>query len=118
MSIDFASVLGQMVEVNASDVHISPGMPPAMRVNGRITALADFPEMTPQDTREIVYSVLNDSQRKRFENERQLDLSYAIPGVARFRVNVFFQRGSVSAAFRLIPSELQVRMPVPLGVSG
>ena len=107
MSVDFASVLGQMVEVRASDVHITPGLPPAMRVNGRVTPLPDFPTMTPQDTREIVYSVLNDSQRKRFENERQLDLSYAIPGLARFRVNVFFQRGSVSAAFRLIPQEIQ-----------
>src|SRR5688572_23996665 len=70
MNIDFAAVLGRMVEVNASDVHISPGLPPAMRVNGRITPFEDFPKMTPQDTREIVYSILNDSQRKRFENER------------------------------------------------
>ncbi len=96
-----------MVAVRASDVHISPGLPPAMRVNGRVAPLADFPTLTPQDTREIVYSVLNDSQRKRFENERQLDLSYAIPDMARFRVNVFFQRGSISAAFRLIPDEIR-----------
>ncbi len=107
-----------MVEVNASDVHISPGMAPAMRINGKIAPLADFPKLGPQDTREIVYSVLNDSQRKRFENERQLDLAYAIPSVARFRVNVFFQRGSISAAFRLIPSEIktleQLGLPAPL----
>jgi twitching motility protein PilT len=118
MSIDFAAVLGHMVEVRASDVHITPGMPPALRVNGRIKPFADFPKMTPQDTREIVYSVLNDSQRKRFENERQLDFSYAIPGLARFRVNVFFQRGSISAAFRLIPNEIQsledLGLPAPL----
>jgi twitching motility protein PilT len=107
VSIDFAAVLGHMVEVRASDVHISPGVPPAMRLNGHIAPLPNFPTLTPADTREIVYSVLNDSQRKRFENERQLDLSYAIPAVARFRVNVFFQRGSVSAAFRLIPSEIK-----------
>jgi twitching motility protein PilT len=67
----------------------------------------DFERLTQQDTREIVYSILNDSQRKRFENERQLDLAYSIPGLARFRVNVFFQRGAISAAFRLIPSEIQ-----------
>jgi twitching motility protein PilT len=107
-----------MVEQNASDVHISPGLPPAMRVNGKITPLTDFPNLDPADTREIVYSVLNDSQRKKFENERQLDLSYAIPGVARFRVNVFFQRGSVSAAFRLIPSEIKtlegLGLPAPV----
>jgi twitching motility protein PilT len=107
-----------MVEVRASDVHITPGVPPAMRVNGRITPFPDFPKMGPQDTREIVYSVLNDSQRKRFENERQLDFSYAIPGLARFRVNVFFQRGSISAAFRLIPNEIKsleaLGLPAPL----
>ena len=107
-----------MVEVRASDVHISPGLPPAMRMNGRIQPLTDFPKLGPQDTREIAYSVLNESQRKRFENERQLDFAYAIPGVARFRVNVFFQRGSISAAFRLIPSEIksleELGLPAPL----
>ena len=96
-----------MVEERASDVHLSPGFPPAVRVRGRITPLDDYAPLTPQDTREIVYSLLNDSQRKRFENEQQLDFAYSIPGVARFRVNVFFQRGSISAAFRHIPSEIQ-----------
>ena len=108
MSIDFASVLGQMVEVRASDVHISPRVRRRRCASAaQITPLDDFEKLTPQDTREIVYSVLNDAQRKRFENERQLDLAYAIPGLARFRVNVFFQRGSISAAFRLIPSEIK-----------
>ncbi len=106
MSIDFASVLARMVENKASDVHLSPGVPPAMRLRGQITPMEDFERLTQQDTREIVYSVLNDAQRKRFENERQLDLAYSIPGLARFRVNVFFQRGAISAAFRLIPSEI------------
>jgi twitching motility protein PilT len=107
MSVDFAAVLSRMVELRASDVHISPGVQPALRVRGRISVLEDFPRLSPQDTREIVYSVLNDSQRKRFENERQLDLAYSIPGMARFRVNVFFQRGAISAAFRLIPTEIE-----------
>ena len=61
---------------------------------------------TGQETREVVFSILNDDQRKRFENNKQLDFAYAIPGVARFRVNCFFQRGSVSAAFRLVPQEI------------
>jgi twitching motility protein PilT len=107
VSLDFASVLGRMVDVRASDVHLSPGFPPAVRVRGSITALDDYPELTPQDTREIVYAMLNDSQRKRFENEQQLDFAYSIPEVARFRVNVFFQRGSISAAFRLVPDEIK-----------
>src|SRR5919198_5849590 len=107
MSLDFASVLTKMVEVRASDVHLSPGSPPAIRVRGRIVPMDDYPPLSPQDTRELVYSILNDSQRKRFENELQLDLAYAIPHVGRYRVNCFFQRGSISAAFRHIPTEIQ-----------
>ena len=72
-------------------------------MRGRITPLDDYPPLTPQETREIVYSLLNDAQRKQFENNLQLDFAYAIPGVARFRVNCFFQRGAISAAFRLHP---------------
>jgi twitching motility protein PilT len=107
MSIDFAAVLTKMVEVRASDVHLTPGFPPALRVRGRIVPMDDYPKLGPQDTREIVYSILNDSQRKRFENQQQLDFAYAIPGVARYRVNCYFQRGAVSAAFRHIPNEIQ-----------
>ena len=106
MDFDFAEVLTRMVEARASDVHLTPGFPPAMRVRGQIVPLEELPAADPQDTREIVYSILNDDQRKRFENNQQLDFAYAIPGVARFRVNCFFQRGSVSAAFRLIPHEI------------
>src|SRR3954453_17096813 len=107
MSVDFAAVLTKMVEVRASDVHLTPGFPPALRVRGRIVPMDDYPQLGPQDTREIVYSILNDSQRKKFENQQQLDFAYAIPGVARFRVNCFFQRGAISAAFRHIPAEIQ-----------
>jgi twitching motility protein PilT len=107
MSIDFAAVLTRMVEVRASDVHLSPGLPPALRVRGRIQPMDDHPALTPQDTREIVYSLLNDAQRKQFENNLQLDFAYAIPKVGRYRVNCFFQRGSISAAFRHIPHEIQ-----------
>src|SRR3954463_13141817 len=107
MSLDFAAVLTKMVQVRASDVHLTPGFPPALRVRGRIVPMDDYPQLGPQDTREIVCSILNDSQRKKFENQQQLDFAYAIPGVARFRVNCFFQRGAVSAAFRHIPAEIQ-----------
>ena len=107
MSLDFAAVLTKMVETRASDVHLTPGFPPAVRVRGRIVPMDDYPPLSPQDTRDIVYSILNDSQRKRFENEQQLDFAYAIPGVARFRVNCFFQRGAIRAAFRHIPTEIQ-----------
>jgi twitching motility protein PilT len=104
--IDFSQVLGRMVETKASDVHLTAGYPPAMRDKGRIVPMEGFPELNGQQTREIVYSILNDDQRKRFENQQQLDFAYSIPGVARFRVNCYFQRGSVSAAFRLVPQEV------------
>src|SRR3954454_7417421 len=106
MDFDFAEVLKQMVEVRASDVHLSPGFPPAVRLRGKITPMEGFPVLTAQHTRDVVYNVLNDDQRKRFENNNQLDFAYVIPSVARFRVNCFMQRGAVSAAFRLIPFEI------------
>jgi twitching motility protein PilT len=106
MDFDFSSVLARMVEAKASDVHLTPGFPPAMRDRGKIIPMEGFPVLSTQQTREVVFSILNDDQRKRFENNLQLDFAYAIPGVARFRVNCFFQRGSVSAAFRLVPQEI------------
>jgi twitching motility protein PilT len=105
-SFDFSEVLRHMVEVRASDVHLTAGSPPAIREKGRIEPMQGFPVLSGQETREVVYSILNDDQRKRFENHKQLDFAYAIPNVARFRVNCFFQRGSVSAAFRLVPQEI------------
>jgi twitching motility protein PilT len=103
---DFSEVLRRMVEAKASDVHITAGFPPAIRDKGKIQPMEGFPVLNGQQTREVVYGILNDDQRKRFENNQQLDFAYAIPGVARFRVNCFFQRGAVSAAFRLVPQEV------------
>jgi twitching motility protein PilT len=103
---DFAEVLTKMAEERASDVHLSPGFRPAIRLRGRITPLDEYEPLTPQETRDTVYGLLNDDQRKRFESHKQLDLAYAVPGVARFRVNCFFQRGSISAAFRRIPHQI------------
>jgi twitching motility protein PilT len=103
---DFAEVLTRMAEERASDVHLSPGFPPAIRVRGQIVGLEEYGPLSAQDTRDTVYSMLNDDQRKRFESLKQLDLAYAVPGVSRFRVNCFFQRGAISAAFRRIPHEI------------
>src|SRR5918996_939809 len=107
MAFDFSEVLRRMVESRASDVHLTPGVPPCMRDKGKILHMEGFDVLSGQETREVVYSILNDDQRKRFETGKQLDFAYAIPGVARFRVNCFFQRGAVSAAFRHIPAEIQ-----------
>src|SRR5687767_6787697 len=106
MSFDFSGAVMRMVELGASDVHLTAGFPPAARVKGRVVPMEGFPTLTPQDTRDVVYSILNDDQRKRFENAKQLDLAYAIPGVARMRVNCYFQRGAVSAAFRWVPQSI------------
>jgi twitching motility protein PilT len=106
MDFDFAEVLGRMVEARASDLHLTAGFPPAMRVRGKVIPIEGLPAATAQQTRDVVYSILNEDQRKRFEIGRQLDFAYSIPGVARFRVNCYFQRGAISAAFRLVPQEI------------
>jgi twitching motility protein PilT len=97
----------EMIGRRASDLHIAAGARPTVRVRGRLTALEAFPELTPEDTREIVYSILSGEQRRRLENDLQLDFAYVIPGQARFRVNAYFQRSALGAAFRLIPTELK-----------
>jgi twitching motility protein PilT len=106
MEFDFSEVLRRMVEAKASDVHLTAGFPPAIRDKGKITPMEGFSVLGSQDTREVVFGILNDDQRKRFETNKQLDFAYSIPGVARFRVNCFFQRGAVSAAFRFVPQEI------------
>jgi twitching motility protein PilT len=113
MEIDFAEVLLEVVSRRASDLHITAGAPPMIRVRGRLTPLEGYPAMTPTDTREIVYSILSNAQRQRLENNWQIDFAYQIPGTARFRVNAYFQRSAMAAAFRLIPFEV-----VPLETLG
>jgi twitching motility protein PilT len=113
LELDFAQVLLEVIDRRASDLHITAGAPPMVRIRGRLTALEGFPELSPVETREIVYSILSNSQRQKFENNWQLDFAYQIPGTARFRVNAYFQRSAVSAAFRLIPFDV-----VPLETLG
>jgi twitching motility protein PilT len=105
MDFDFSEVLLTVMERNASDLHLTAGSPPMIRQHGKLHAL-DYPALTPQQTREVVYSILTNDQRQRLETDWQIDLAYSIPGKARYRVNVYFQRASLSAAFRLIPSEM------------
>jgi twitching motility protein PilT len=104
VSIDYSQVLIETVTQHASDLHLTAGVPPTIRQRGRLVRLEDYPSLTPEDTREFIYSILSTEQRRRFENDLQLDFAYVVPGRARFRVNAYFQRGAVAAAFRLIPS--------------
>jgi twitching motility protein PilT len=105
MEFDFAEVLLQVVQRDASDLHLTAGSPPMVRVHGKLHPL-DFPPLSAQGTRDVVYSILTNDQRQRLETDWQVDLAYSIPGKARFRVNAYFQRAALSAAFRLIPQEI------------
>jgi twitching motility protein PilT len=103
---DFADLLMDVIERRASDLHITASAKPSIRVRGRLTQLEDYPVLDATDTREIVYSILTNDQRQRLETDWQLDFAYSIPGQARFRVNAYFQRAALGAAFRLIPAKI------------
>jgi twitching motility protein PilT len=104
-SID--ELLERMVEANASDLHVTTGTPPAIRVRGEVERLQGFDALTGEETQQLLYRILSSEQQKLLEINRQLDFSYSMPGLARFRVNAYFQRESIGAAFRLIPTELK-----------
>jgi twitching motility protein PilT len=104
-SID--TLLEQMVAHNASDLHITVGSPPVLRLRGQLHRLDQHPRLGADETRQLLYRILSTEQQKLLELNRQIDLSYSIPGVARFRVNIFSQRESLAGAFRLIPTELK-----------
>jgi twitching motility protein PilT len=105
MNFDFADVLLEVLEKKASDLHLTAGSPPMVRLRGQLEPL-DYPVLTPQDVRETIYSILTNDQRQKLETDWQIDLAYAIPGKARFRVNAYFQRAALGAAMRLIPTEM------------
>jgi twitching motility protein PilT len=105
MTLDFSEILLAVVKHKASDLHLTAGAPPMLRQRGSLVPLEGLPKLTPTDTREIVYAILNSTQRQRLETDWQLDFAYSVPGVGRFRVNAYFQRGTIGAAFRLIPTE-------------
>jgi twitching motility protein PilT len=105
LSID--ALLERMVTRNASDLHITVGSAPAMRVHGALERYQDVPDLSPEDTHQMLYRILSTEQQKLLEINRQIDFAHSIPGLARFRVNVFFQRGTLGAAFRLIPSDIK-----------
>ena len=104
-SID--ELLGLMVARGASDLHLSVGTPPSVRVRGELERLAGMPALTREDTQQLLYRILSTEQQKQLEIKRQIDMSHAVPGLARFRVNVYFQRESLGAAFRVIPEQLK-----------
>src|SRR5204863_4834565 len=111
-SID--TLLERAATENASDLHVTSGASPLLRIRGKLAPLEDFEAFTPEETRDLLYRILSTEQQKRLEIDRQIDFSYSVPGVARFRVNVYFQRDSLAAAFRLVPQV--IKSAVELGL--
>jgi len=99
-------LLQTLVEVNGSDLHLTTQTPPQIRVHGKLQML-DLPPLGPAETKGLAYSVLTDAQKKRFEETLELDFSFGIRGLARFRCNVFNQRGAVAAVYRVIPEKIK-----------
>jgi len=102
---DLVELLKHICSIKASDLHISVGSPPRARIHGDLVNL-DYDVLTPNDTRNLCYSVMSDFNRKRFEENFDVDFSFGVPELARFRANVFMQRGSIAGAFRVIPQEI------------
>ncbi|MBE0427261.1 MAG: type IV pilus twitching motility protein PilT [Nitrospirae bacterium] len=99
-------MLKMMIEKNASDLHITTGSPPRLRIDGKLINM-DHPPLMPADTKTLCYSIITDAQKHRFEENNELDLSFGVKGLSRFRANVFMQRGAVAGAFRTIPYEIR-----------
>ncbi len=105
--ITIKELLIKVIEDGASDMHIVVGAPPVMRLHGKIEPMDGYPVLSPPETQELIYSVMNEEQVSEFEETRECDLSFGIDGLSRFRLNVYRDRGSVVAAFRAIPFEVK-----------
>lgn len=115
LNFTMEEVLKLSVEEGASDLHIVVGLPPMLRVHGKLKQ-TDYPRLAPTDTKKLLYSILNDRQKEKFEREWELDCSHGVAGYGRFRVNVFKQRGCVGAVLRTIPTEIPTRNELGLPV--
>lgn len=103
--VNLHQLLKAMIEKGASDLHITTGSPPQLRIDGDLVPLR-VPPLSPVDTKQLCYSILTDAQKHKFEEENELDLSFGVKSLARFRANLFMQRGAVAAAFRTIPFKI------------
>jgi twitching motility protein PilT len=105
--LDLTALLASVVSLGASDLHLTAGARPTVRLNGSLQPLEDTPELSPPVIQTMLYAILTQRQREKFEAELELDFAYAVPGQARFRVNLYRQRDAIGAAFRLIPFEIR-----------
>jgi len=107
VQVPVPELLEIVLERGASDLHLTAGAPPTIRLHGDLIRLVDYQILSPRALQGMIYAILPQKMRERLEQELELDMSYALPGKARFRVNVYFQRDSIGAAFRLIPYEIK-----------
>ena len=107
VQVPVPELLGKLLDRKGSDLHLTAGTPPVVRVHGELEPLDEYPLLTPRALQGMVYAILPQKMRERFEQELELDMSYSLPGRARFRVNVFMQRDAVGAVFRVIPFDIQ-----------
>ncbi|MBN2644898.1 MAG: type IV pilus twitching motility protein PilT [Desulfuromonadaceae bacterium] len=105
--MDINEILGMAIRAKASDIHIKAGLPPVYRIDGTLRPLPNAERLTPEEIRKMAYAMMNDRQREQFEQKHQIDLSYGVQGLGRFRVNMFTQRSSISAVMRSIPFNVQ-----------
>ena len=106
MNLTLGDLLRKLIEMSGSDLHVTTNSPPQIRVHGVLHAL-DLPPLTPAESKQLAYGVMTDAQKHRFEEDLELDFSFGLKGLARFRANCFNQRGSVAAVFRVIPWEIK-----------
>src|ERR687883_2138413 len=106
MELTLSDLLKRMLELGGSDLHITTNSAPQVRVHGTLQPV-DLPPMAPSETKQLAYSVLTDAQKHRFEENLELDFSFGLKGLARFRGNLFNQRGATGAVFRVIPFEIK-----------
>src|SRR5207245_7031931 len=109
LNVSVQDFLNRLLELDGSDLHLTAGAPPTVRVHGDLIRLDEYPPLDPETLRQVIYAILPQRHRERFEQELELDTSYSLPDKARFRVNVYLQRDAIGAALRLIPSETRSR---------
>ncbi len=117
--MELDDILTQGFSMGASDVHFTVGLPPMARNVGDLMPVGDLPKLLPNDIRQLFMGLLNEEQKKRLDSKGEVDLSYSIAGVGRFRVNIYHQRGTLAGAFRTIPTEIRTlrELGIPASVN-
>src|SRR5919205_1700944 len=105
--MELNDVLGVALKTGASDIHLKAGLPPMFRVDGALVPLRDGRRLAPEEVARLAFGVMSDFQKERFKQTNEVDLAYGVPGLGRFRVNVFQQRGTIGIVLRAIPMRIQ-----------